>query len=364
MENELIQSKSFTDNVNTMPAIRGFAGAITGNNGTELYAIDGTGVLWRNILNTPGWTNLGLPAQGVGINLNTVVGALFANGYAYVFVVGNDGNLYQWTAASGAATWTNLGGNSNFTIPTPVGVVNWNGNNNVYIMGMNIAGGAMNLWLYTNNGWLNLGAPQGGTIGAPGGAIVTGLGNPYAFTLGGLATGGGCAWYNQWNGNAYVWQSAGMDPENFNNVNHINSINLRDGNAYTFFTAMNSTDGAMHVCCNCHDGGWGWQDCGVPTGTTIKSGFCSIAITGGDSNPYVFLQCNDNNMWCCTFNNGWVWQNMGAPAPGLNVNLVLNSAAVPGSAIPTLFMPGNDGNIYMASSDGNNWSWSVMPSSN
>lgn len=364
MEKQEVQSMSLADGTGTVPNDVIFVGAITCNNGAEVYVVGGDdGNLWCNSLASPNWTNLGKPT-GVIIDINLMAGVIYLGGYAYVFVTGFDKNLWCWTAASGTGTWQNLGGASSFTGASPVGAVSGN-DGNAYVYYMGIVSGHYHLWqdkgANTSFQWTDLQAPSQTSIGSPSTVLFSGHGDPYAFVM----AQDGNLWYNwlNYNTNQYEWANAGKPSVTINqNWVPVGGLSLRDGEAYTFYII--TANSSSHLWCSQWDGGvrnFVWNDLGAPADGSIQPNtpLSYATIKGGDGNAYIFLRDSNGNLQCCFWQDGpgWTWQNLGAPSVGL-FNAITKGAAVSGTVRPTVFVVGNDQNIWMASWNGSNWGWS------
>ncbi|MCE7011348.1 hypothetical protein LWC34_52355 [Kibdelosporangium philippinense] len=301
------------------------------------------GNLWKNWWTGSSWvwSILGAPTSGVASSVGVIrYGDGFGGHLAYAFVRGGDGNLWRNTSVTGNSSWTNHGAPAG-GIAEGIGAITVRdsptANERPFVF---VRGNDGNLWLNSWTGshyvWSNQGTPGGGIIGTVGVMTVKdspgGQERPYAFVRGG----DGNLWLNWWSGNSWSWSNQGAPGGGIAAGVGTTGVRNSSGGAERPYAFVRGHDGNLWL--NWWSGrAWAWSNQGAPAGG-VSDGVG--ALTVDNQRPYAFVRAGDGNLWVHWWTGrAWNWANQGSVgsgiAGGLGVALVPDPSHKPYAFVRT-----------------------------
>ncbi len=139
---------------------------------------------------------------------------------------------------------------------------------------------------------------------------------------------------------------------------------IHGGGGYQTMGAITVDGSRPYVFVKCNDGNlwvywwsgsaWAWSNQGTPSGVTLTDKMGAITVDGG--RPYVFVKGSDGNLWVNWWSgSAWGWSNQGKPA-GVTIAATMGAINVDAGR-PYVFIKGSDGNLWVNWWSGTAWGW-------
>ena len=273
-------------------------------NDANLWCRWSTGSAWN-------WSNLGKPPSA---NIQSLMGAVSAMDTPaspqrpHLFVAGNDGNLWCLWWSGSAWNWLNMGR------PAGVGSVGLMGAA-VSVMDtptlpqrpyLFLVGNDANLWCRWSTGsawnWSNLGKPPSANIQSLMGAVSAmdtpaSPQRPHLFVAGN----DGNLWCLWWSGSAWNWLNMGR-PAGVGSVGLMGAaVSVMDTPASPKRPYLFLVGNDANLWCRWSTGSaWNWSNLGKPPSANIHSLMGAVSAMDTPTSPqrpHLFVAGNDGNLW-------------------------------------------------------------------
>jgi hypothetical protein len=284
---------------------------VRGSDG-NLWANWWTGSSWL-------WSILGAPTTGFASAVGVIrYGDGFGGHQAYTFVRSGDGNLWRNVWSGSGSTWINHGAPAG-GVAEGIGAITVRDNpqqaERPFVF---VRGNDGNLWLnsYTGGSWVwsNQGTPGGGISAAVGVTTVKespgSPERPYAFVRGG----DGNLWLNWWSGSSWGWSNQGTPGGGIAAGVGAVAVKNNSGSPERPYAFVRGADGNLWL--NWWSGrAWAWSNQGAPSGGVTDG---VGALTVDNARPYAFVRAGDGNLWVHWWTGrAWNWANQGSVGSGI-----------------------------------------------